>query len=45
MFTAGKYGDEFWISPLGPTAGRIEDAIKGEIDIVDDWLPWLSAVN
>ena len=45
MFTAGKYGDEFWITPLGPTAGRIEDAIKGEVDIVDDYLPWLSAVN
>tara|TARA_R100001082_G_scaffold111274_1_gene94639 strand:+ start:465 stop:9203 length:8739 start_codon:yes stop_codon:yes gene_type:complete len=45
MFTAGKYGDEFWISPLGPTAQRVEDLFKGEVDFVDDWLPWVAAIN
>jgi len=31
MFEAGNYGDEFWVSPLGPTAERLEDLIKGDI--------------
>lgn len=30
MFDAGNYGDEFWVSPLGPTAERIEDILKGD---------------
>tara|TARA_Y100000361_G_scaffold28512_1_gene23423 strand:- start:3465 stop:9263 length:5799 start_codon:yes stop_codon:yes gene_type:complete len=30
MFEAGNYGDEFWVSPLGPTAERIEDILKGD---------------
>ena len=45
MLTAGNYGDEFWVSPLGPTAQRIEDLIKGDLDIGDNYLPWVSAIN
>ena len=30
MFEAGDYGDEFWVSPLGPSAERIEDILKGD---------------
>ena len=31
MFEAGDYGDEFWVSPLGPSAERIEDLLRGDI--------------
>ena len=31
MWEAGNYGDEFWVSPLGPTAERLEDLVKGDI--------------
>ena len=30
MIEAGNYGDEFWVSPLGPTAERLEDIFKGD---------------
>lgn len=45
MWTAGNYGDEFWISPLGPTAQRAEDFYKGDFGWIDDGLPYLAAVN
>ena len=45
MFTAGNYGDEFWVSPLGPTAQRIEDWIKQDVSIWDDYAPWVAAIN
>ena len=32
---AEKYGDEFWISPLGPTAERFEDLIQGDFKLKD----------
>ena len=45
MFSAGNYGDEFWVSPLGPTAQRLEDILKGDFQLGDDYLPWVSAIN
>ena len=32
---AERYGDEFWISPLGPTAERFEDLIQGDFKLKD----------
>ena len=40
---AERYGDEFWISPLGPTAERFEDLIQGEFKL-KDITPVLSAL-
>ena len=36
---AERYGDEFWISPLGPTAERFEDLIQGDTKFSDALRP------
>jgi len=35
MFEAGRFGDEFYTSLLGPTAQRLEDLIKGDAQFKD----------
>jgi len=40
---AERYGDEFWISPLGPTAERFEDLIQGDLKL-KDLTPVLSSI-
>ena len=40
---AERYGDEFWISPLGPTAERFEDLIQGDFKL-KDLTPGLSSL-
>ena len=35
IFQAKDFGDEFWVPPLGPTAERLEDLVKGKAKIMD----------
>ena len=32
MIEAGEFGGSWWVPPLGPTAERIEDLVKGDVD-------------
>ena len=43
MFEAGRFGDEFYTSLLGPTAQRFEDIIKGDVQ-TKDFLPGFASV-
>ena len=43
MFEAGRFGDEFYTSLLGPTAQRFEDLIKGDVQ-TKDFLPGFASV-
>ena len=35
ILQAKNFGDEFWVPPLGPTAERIEDLVKGKMKLMD----------
>ena len=41
MLEAGEFGGSWWIPPLGPTAERIEDLVKGDVD----WTTYLPAYS
>lgn len=43
MFEAGRFGDEFYTSLLGPTAQRFEDLVKGDVQ-VKDFMPGFASV-
>jgi len=43
MLEADEFGGEWWVPPLGPTAERFEDLIKGDLK-VKDVLPWVGAI-
>ena len=43
MLEADEFGGEWWVPPLGPTAERFEDLIKGDFK-VKDVLPWVGSI-
>ena len=43
MFEAGRFGDEFYTSLLGPTAQRFEDLVKGDVQ-TKDFIPGFASV-
>jgi len=43
MLDADEFGGEWWVPPLGPTAERFEDLIKGDFRI-KDVLPWVGSI-
>lgn len=43
MFEAGRFGDEFYTSLLGPTAQRFEDLVKGDVQ-AKDFMPGFASV-
>ena len=43
MFEAGRFGDEFYTSLLGPTAQRVEDLVKGDVQ-TKDFIPGFASV-
>jgi len=32
MLEAGDFGGSWWVPPLGPTAERVEDIVRGDVD-------------
>ena len=44
VLQADNYGDEYWISPLGPTATRFEDWAKGRFNFTDI-LPFAASLD
>jgi len=44
MLEAGQFGGSWWIPPLGPTAERIEDLAKGDVDW-STYLPFVSSIG
>ena len=41
MLEAGEFGGSWWVPPLGPTAERVEDLVKGDVD----WTTYLPAYS
>jgi hypothetical protein len=44
LFQGNRYGDPFWVSPLGPTAERIVDFGQGDLNF-DQFLPIYSQIG
>ena len=44
ILEAGQYGKSWWIPPLGPTAERLEDLVRGKAKF-SDYMPGYAAIR
>ena len=35
MLEAGEFGKSWWVPPLGPSAERLEDLVRGKAKLID----------
>ena len=35
LIQGGKYGDPFWVDPMGPSVERVMDFTSGDLDLSD----------
>jgi hypothetical protein len=43
MLEAGEFGKSWWVPPLGPSAERIEDLVRGKAKLID-YVPGAAAI-